>query len=72
MKKTTGLTIVVMFLVGIFIGTNYGERVSELTKGLKTEFRIAYIEKILKDNESPDTPSADAGVQDEEEESGAE
>ena len=64
MKRITGLTIALALVLGIYVGMNHGDKVATAMKSVKTEFHIAYVDKILAEDDAVSSP-ADAGPTDE-------
>ena len=63
MKRTTGLMIVLTLVIGVYIGMSHGDKVSTAMKDMKTEFHIAYVDKVL-GTEDVVSSASDAGPTD--------
>ena len=68
MKRVVGLTMALALVLGVYIGMNHGDKVVAAMNGVKTEFHIAYVDKMLGADGGVPT-AADAGPTDEVKES---
>lgn len=61
MKKSTGLMMVVALGLGIYFGKAHGDKITHALQGLKSEFRIAYVDKVFGELDTNEEEQLDAG-----------
>ena len=61
MKNTTGLMVVLALCLGVYVGIEHGDKVLDALKGVKSEFRIAYVDEVLGKLDDSTEEQTDAG-----------